>query len=38
MNMLTVLFIIGALVALNFLLLHFSCNDVSDTKTPPGEE
>jgi hypothetical protein len=34
----TVLFIIGALVALNFLLLHFSCNDVSETQSPPGEE
>lgn len=38
MNMLTVLLIIGALVALNFLLLHFSCNDVSDSQTQPGEE
>lgn len=35
--MMTVLIIIGALVACNFLLLHFSCNDVSETKTP-GEE
>lgn len=33
----TVLIIIGALIACNFLLLQFSCNDVSEPETP-GEE
>ncbi len=36
--MITVLIVIGALVVCNFLLLHFSCNDVSERNTPPGEE
>ncbi len=35
--MTTILLILGALVACNFLLLHFSCNDVSETKTPDEE-
>ncbi len=36
--MTTFLIIIGALIACNFLLLHFSCNDATETETPPDEE
>ena len=35
--MTTFLVIIGALIACNFLLLHFSCNDASETHTPDEE-
>lgn len=35
--MTTFLIILGALVATNFLLLHFSCNDSTESELPEDE-
>ncbi len=35
--MTTVLIVLGALLAINFLLLQFSCNDTSESEVPEDE-